>query len=242
MAGGWIDIDGAERTFYWEMKDQLRHINEKEAIAIKAYIQTNKSKIRNKRILFLCDNMVVVNTFHYGSKVGTLNDEILMINKLAIELNCIISIQHVTTDIQEADEASRTLDYREEIISDDSWNIICDIFGTPDIDCMANFVNTRCALYYSRFQEEQALDTNFLSRIPDKNKKLYCFPPKSIVHIAAKHLYDLGNSFCLIFHSFSELPLLVAHRLEKSLLYRLDDKVLIASWVPCRKIKKSDNT
>jgi hypothetical protein len=237
MAGGWVDIDGKERTFYWEHKDQHRHINIKEAIAIKAYILTNRSKLRNKRILFLCDNMCVVNTFVYGSKVAELNDEILAINMLAIEINAIFTITHVTTDIQEADEASRTLDLKEEIISEESYRIITDYFGTPDIDCMANFTNTRCKEYYSRFKEDQSIGTNFLSKVPNINSKLYCFPPKTLVHIAAKHLYDLGNSFCLVFHVFSELPLFVAHRPNNSILLRLDDKVITPSWIPSQKIK-----
>jgi hypothetical protein len=237
MAGGWVDIDGTERTFYWEQKDQHRHINIKEAIAIKAYILTNKTKLINKRIMFLCDNMCVVKTFKFGSKVAELNDEILIINKLAVELNAIFSIQHVTTDIQEADEASRTLDLKEEIISEESYRIILDYFGEPDIDCMANFTNTKCKKYYSRFKEDQSLGTNFLSKIPNKNLKLYCFPPKTIVHIAAKHIYDLGNSFCLIFHVFSELPYFVAHRPNNSILLRLDNKVIIPTWIPCHKIK-----
>jgi hypothetical protein len=81
MAGGWVDIDGTARTFYWEPKDQHRHINIKEAIAIKAYILTNEHKLKNKRIMFLCDNMSVVLTFFNGSKIPELNDEILQINK-----------------------------------------------------------------------------------------------------------------------------------------------------------------
>jgi hypothetical protein len=162
MAGGWVNINGSERTFYWEKGDQHRHINIKECIVIKAYILTNKERIRNKRIMFLCDNMTVCLTFFKGSKIPELNREILIINKLAIELNCIFTIQHVTTDIQEADEASRLVDLKEEIISDESWELVLKIFGKPDIDCMANFSNTRCPDYYSRFTETQALATNFL--------------------------------------------------------------------------------
>jgi hypothetical protein len=241
MAGGWIDIDGTERTFYWEPKDQHRHINIKEAIAIKAYILTNEHKLKNKRIMFLCDNMSVVLTFFNGSKIPELNDEILEINMLAIKLNCIFSIQHVTTDIQEADEASRTVDYKEEIISDESFRLITKNFTKPDIDCMANFTNTKCKCYFSRFKESQAEGTNFLSKIPSKNKKLYCFPPKTIVHLAAKHIYDLGNPFCLVFHVFSELPLFVAHRPLNSYLYRIDDKVSIPSLIPSKKLKKDTN-
>jgi hypothetical protein len=237
MAGGWIDIDGSERTFYWEQKDQHRHINIKEAIAIKAYILTNRKKLRNKRIMFLCDNMCVVKTFKFGSKVAELNDEILAINMLAIELNAHFAIQHVTTDVQEADEASRTLDLKEEIISEESYRIIIDYFGTPDVDCMANFANRKCEKYYSRFKEDQAVGTNFLSKIPNKNLKLYCFPPKTIVHIAAKHIFDLENSFCLVFHVFRELPLFVAHRPNNSILLRLDNKVVTPTWIPSHKIK-----
>ena len=240
MAGGWVNINGSERTFYWEKDDQHRHINIKECIVIKAYILTNKDRIRNKRIMFLCDNMTVCLTFFKGSRIPELNREILIINKLALELNCIFTIQHVTTDIQEADEASRLVDLKEEIISDESWELILKIFGKPDIDCMANFSNTRCQNYYSRFTETQALATNFLSQTPPKDKKLYCFPPKTLAHITARHLYDLGNKFCLLFHVFSELPLFVAHRPKNSNLCRIDNKVNIASLIPTRKRTKND--
>ena len=241
MAGGWVGINQEERTFYWKSTDQHKHINIKECLAIEAYIITNSHLIKNKRIHFLCDNMTVVLTFFKGSKVPELNNVILNINKLAIELNCIFTIQHVTTDIQEADEASRLVDYKEEIISDESWPIIIQKFGIPDIDCMANFANKKCEKYYSRFSESQALATNFLSQIPLKKEKLYCFPPKTLCHIAAKHIFDLGNKFCMVFHVFSELPLFVAHRPRDSILYRIDDKVKVASLVPSRK-KTIDNT
>ena len=125
--------------------------------------------MKNKRITFLCDNMCVVNTFFNGSKVPELNNEILIINKLAIEINAIFSIQHVTTDIQEADEASRTLDLKEEIISEDTYRIIIDYFGTPDIDCMANFLNTKCKKYFSRFKEDQSIGTTFYQKYQIKN-------------------------------------------------------------------------
>ena len=236
MAGGWVDHEGSERTFYWKEKDQAKHINLKEAIAIKEYIITKGEDLRNKRIMFLCDNMVVVNTFHNGSKVPELNDEILEINHLAIKLNGVFTIQHVTTDIQEADEASRIIDLKEEIVSDDTWKLIVKFFGNPTIDCMANFTNTRCDKYFSRFKEAQAIATNFLSQIPNENERLYCFPPKVLAHIAAKHLYDLDLDFILIFHVFSELPYFVAHRPINSKLIRIDDKVKIASLIPCKKI------
>jgi hypothetical protein len=240
LAGGYVDHDGHERTIYFNNIEMSMGIVIKEGLAILRYLEFNAKRMKNKRILFYCDNEGVVGSFYNGSKNSHLNDIIRCINMLAVENNMIIAIFWVSTDIQKADKASRTIDLKEEILSDQAYDLVCKHF-TPTIDCMATAANSKCTRYYSRFHEDMALNKNFLTIIPNIKEILYCFPPKTLASITARHIFNMPNRFIFIFHVMSELPYFVAFRPEGSLLIRLDTECEVTTLIPCKKRDKKYN-
>ena len=156
IAAGYVDHTGHERTIYFNEIEMALGIVMKEALAILRYLEFNASKMKNKRILFYCDNEGVVSSFYAGSKNSTLNDILRSINLLAIENNMVLAIFWVSTEIQKADKASRTVDLKEEILSDKAFNYVSELL-VPTIDCMATSANTKCIKYYSRFHEDMAI-------------------------------------------------------------------------------------
>ena len=234
IAAGYKDQNGHERTIYFNQAEMQTGIVIKEALAILRYIEFNKTSLKNKRILFYCDNVGVVTSFYSGSKNPDLNDVLRTINMLAVDNNMQLLIFWVSTDIQQADKASRTIDLKEEILSDKAFAIVTENI-TPTVDCMATAANAKCTNYYSRFHEDMALGTNFLTKIPHKDEILYCFPPKTIADITARHLFHLENKFIFIFHVMNEFPFFVSLRPQRSKLLRIDDKCAVSSLIPCRK-------
>ena len=209
----------------------------KEALAILRYLEFNKTTMSNKRILFYCDNEGVVHSFYHGSKNSNLNDIIRTINIMAIDCNMVLAIFWVSTHIQKADEASRTIDLKEEILSDKAFEIVTKNIK-PTIDCMATSANTKCEKYISRFHEDMAIGKNFLTIIPSGKEILYCFPPKTLANVTAKHIFSLPNKFIFIFHVMQEMPYFVAFKPINTRLIRIDNKCAIASLVPCKKRDK----
>jgi hypothetical protein len=233
-AAGYVDHEGNERTIYFNKTEMQTGIVIKEALAILRYLEFNKKSLKNKRVLFYCDNVGVVTSFYSGSKNGDLNDVLRTINMIAVDNNMHLLIFWVSTDIQQADKASRQVDLKEEILSDKAFNIVTTVLK-PTLDCMATAANTKCDKYFSRFHEDMAEGTNFLTIIPSKTEVLYCFPPKTIADITARHLFSLDNKFIFIFHVMSEYPFFVALRPNNSILIRIDDKCAVATLIPCKK-------
>ena len=234
IAAGYKDHNGEERTIYFNDTEMQTGIVIKEALAILRYLEYNMKSLKNKRILFYCDNVGVVTSFYSGSKCSDLNDVLRTINMMAIDNNMHLLIFWVSTDIQQADKASRTIDLKEEILSDKAFAIVTGELK-PTIDCMATSANAKCEKYYSRFHEDMALGTNFLTIKPDKKENLYCFPPKTIADITARHVFQLENKYIFIFHVMNEFPFFVALRPQNSKLIRIDDKCAVTTLIPCRK-------
>ena len=153
---------------------------------------------------------------------------------MAVDNNMHLLIFWVSTDIQQADKASRTIDLKEEILSDKAFTIVTE-YISPTIDCMATASNTKCIKYYARFHEDMALGTNFLTIIPNRDEILYCFPPKTIADITARHMFQLENKYIFIFHVMNEFPFFVALKPKEAILMRIDDKCAVTTLVPCRK-------
>jgi hypothetical protein len=237
IAAGYVDFCGHVRTIYFNQVEMSMGIVIKEALAILRYLEFNKKAMSNKRILFYCDNEGVVRSFYHGSKNSNLNDIIRTINIMAIECNMVLAIFWVSTDIQKADEASRTVDLKEEILSDKAFQIATSDL-VPTIDCMATNANAKCEKYISRFHEDMAIGKNFLTIIPSGNEILYCFPPKTLANVTAKHIFTLRNKFIFIFHVMQEMPYFVAFKPKGSKLLRLDDKCAVTTLVPCKKRDK----
>lgn len=242
--GGWVEADGTERTIPWTVEEAPLHITLKEAIIIKKYLQQNKIKSQNQRITFLCDNEGVVKTFEKGSKDPKLNDEIRAIRLLGCEINALLSIEWVSTSIQEADKASRTIDIREEILVKEVFVKLQELANNCcKIDLCATFANKKCDRYYSRFNEEQAEGKNAFSY--SGKEFVYAFPPKSIVNPLFIKLIKQKTPFIGIYHTYQEQPAWMGLAPKSSVKLKLDYNWLVMNGInrksptliPCKKRK-----
>ena len=223
--GGWIEPDGTPRTIPWTKEEAKLHITLKEAIIIRKYLEQHEKSSENSRITFLCDNQGVVKTFEKGSKDPKLNDEIRSIRLLGCKLNAILSIEWVSTEVQEADEASRTIDIREEILIDEVYIKLNSLLNSCcEIDLCATFANKKCKRYYSRYIEENAEGHNAFSyKGPEM---VYVFPPKAIANALFIKLLEQETRFVGIFHTYSETPIWVSKLPQSAQIIALNENWL----------------
>jgi hypothetical protein len=239
FGGGWTEEDGSNPvTFYWTPEEARTNICVKEAIAIRAHMETNKIDLRNRRILYYCDNKAVCWSLHNGAKLPDLNDEIRKINLLAIELNAIVQIEWCDTKSQLADEPSRTIDLKEEIISKISFQKIEQFCGWKfNLDGAAMFYNNRCNRYISRIKDANSVHTNFLSYIPKIDDIIWLFPPFGTENFMAKHLfkYYANKKFALLFHVYAQVPIFLAFKPKTSKLVNLSTITVEKTLLPSKK-------
>ena len=212
-AGGWVEPDGTERTVYWDKKYEKSNIAVKEALAILLILQQRPSLFTNKRVIFNCDNKSVEYAFNVGARNPELNDIIREINMKCIDLNCLGKIKWVDTLSQKADKASRTMDYKEEILNEKIYKKLKSKLELEvNLDGMATFFNKKENRYISHYQEDYAIHKNFLIYTPIPSDVIYLFPPKNMAPIVANKMYRETNKFILIFHVISEIPFFVSCR------------------------------
>ena len=60
----------------------------------------------------------------------------------------------------QADWASRIVDIEDWTVSDETWEKITDVFGTPEIDYFASTLNTRCKIFHSRWYQPNTTAVN----------------------------------------------------------------------------------
>ena len=245
--GGWVETDGTERTIPWTAEEAHLHITLKEAIIIKKYLRQNLEKSKNKRINFLCDNEGVVKTFEKGSKDPALNDEIRTIRLLGCEINCLLSIEWVSTKEQQADKASRTIDLQEEILITKVFEKLQEIGRVKcEIDLCATFANKKCHKYFSRYKEENAAGQDAFTF---KGEEMaYAFPPKSIANALFLKLLNQKSKVIGIYHKYQEQPIWRSQLPNGALTINLNKEWLLennidreqASLIPSKKKKSQE--
>ena len=235
--GGWVESDGTERTIPWTADEAKLHITLKEAIIIKKYLKENSEFVKNKRITFLCDNEGVCNTFEKGSKDPSLNDEIREIRLLGCKLNAVLQIEWVSTTVQKADKASRTIDLREEILVDEAFKRIQEKYNICClVDLCATFANRKCEDYFSRYKEERAKGQNAFSYVGN-NQMVYAFPPKAIATQLFIKLIKQKTPFLGVYHKYQEQPLWISLAPKQATIINLD-----TNWLKREKINRNSCT
>ena len=198
------------RTLYFDQFQAQWAIHHKEAWAIRMFLRLRCSEMRDREVLFLCDNQSVEQSFHKGSRDPLLNDIIKDINLFCIEKAITARITWVPTDEQLADAPSREISWLEEITNPELIPVIEKLIGfTFTLDAFATNVNSIKNLpFLTRYPDDTAIGTNFFS-FPNLNcYRLYCFPPKPLAAATAKHLLRKATKtdWALLFHVWDAIP------------------------------------
>ena len=182
---GWGCIVGNESlNGRWSMKEQEQHINVLEIKAILLSLKAVTDQIYGQHIRVLSDSTTAV---CYINKMGGLNS--LECDKISKEIweYCLdreawISCQHIPGVENEADLPSRKFhDDIEWQIDNKTFQIICDIWGTPSIDLFASRTNHKVNTYCSWKKDPEATFIDAFSLNWERFDLDYLFPPFSLI-------------------------------------------------------------
>ena len=98
----------------------------------------------------------------------------------------------------QADWASRVVDIEDWTISDETWERITATFGTPEIDCFASVLNTRCKTFHSRWYQPNAAATNTFTTHWGRNYMFWAPPVRLIPTVLQKIKEE--NAHGILFH------------------------------------------
>ena len=183
---GWGAYDGITHTKgHWLQSEwEESNINVMELLAAKLAIFTLCQQDRHTHIRLMIDNTTAVAYINHmgGSKSLLCNNITKELWQWAESKNNWLSAAHIP-GVQNiiADHESRHFnDSSEWSLSPDTFQRICNTFGTPDIDLFANRLNHKCPTYVSWHPDPTSIATDAFS-IPWSHNLIYCFPPFSLI-------------------------------------------------------------
>ena len=192
-------------------------IVQKEMLAIYFALVHFSTLIKDCYIILFCDNQQACHAFGLeGSRNELVNNILIQIYETLKKLKADIRVVWIPTHLEIGDQPSREIDLSEEFLPIPFFHIIKTILPfTPEIDCMATFMNTKCEKFIDRrntnIPHPGRIAVDFLNIQPNllKDKSLYIFPPKVAIELVASLLFEQysQNNFCLIYHQWAELPL-----------------------------------
>ncbi|VDP55280.1 unnamed protein product [Heligmosomoides polygyrus] len=118
----------------------------------------------------------------------------------------------------DADWASRLIDYDDWRISDRIFKAVTDKWGTPSIDMFANDRNAKCNVYFSRYQCPGTSGTDaFAHSQPWKDGLLWLVPPVNLISKTikwARSNKSVGILGCPMWDSQPYFPMLKPYGLQ----------------------------
>ena len=183
---GWGASDGVLKSNgRWDEQEQDMHINCLELIAIKFALKSFLPLYPEaKHIRIMSDNTSAISYINKqgGSHNMVLNDIAVEIWQLCIEYGTYISAAHIPGKHNiVADIASREFhDSAEWMLSRDTFRMITDRFGMPDIDMFASRLNCQLPIYASWKPDPNSTYIDAM-QVTWANKFIYLFPPFSML-------------------------------------------------------------
>ena len=94
--------------------------------------------IRNHRVDILTDYQCVISAWdNQGARDKTLNDLMKELFTITYIFNIDLHMAYVPTDLNEADQPSRSISYSDAKLSKESWFLVENNFGPHTIDLMS---------------------------------------------------------------------------------------------------------
>ncbi|CAG5103684.1 Oidioi.mRNA.OKI2018_I69.chr1.g887.t1.cds [Oikopleura dioica] len=229
-----------EERFAWEPDLADKHIGIKEAAAIQFTLEWYGQKLKDKRILFLCDNDSVVQGVIAGSKDPEMNKILVRIWTLAQRSNIDMKVDWVSTKKQLADGPSRNLDSREQKLTADGFAYLqSHLSDSLDVDVAATPLNAKCRDFITRRETRGAFGKDFLNFPIHEliGRKLYAFPPPKTAHRFYNRLVEIATPWALVVPCFESEPLVITEARIKG--YRIFDIPADSILTPA-KVKTAD--
>lgn len=206
---GWGITDGISPSGGRWDENEIAHINVLELKAIQFGVLTYCKHKHYKHIRVMCDNTTAIS--YINKKGGMKSHEC---NKIAKEIwiwctirDLHISAAHIPGKSNiEADNNSRKFqDATEWQLNPNIYKIICDTFGTPDIDLFASRINRQTKKYVSWKPEPEAFAIDAFS-MNWNNHFAYIFPPFSLLSKVIKKICRDRAKGVLVFPVWSTQP------------------------------------
>lgn len=190
---GWgTYYNGMSTRGFWSEEEQKLHINTLELKAILNSIMSIFRDSRNISILVRVDSTTAIAYVNkFGGCRSLVNLKVAkMIWKWCEEKEIFIYCTYINTKLNfHADKASREIVDKTDFALDiSSFESICQILGTPDIDMFATVHTRKCKRYCSWFPDPECEMVDAFS--VKWTDFFYAFPPFSLIAKVLRKIYD----------------------------------------------------
>lgn len=175
----------------------------RELLALKnIYCSSIGDKFVAANIKHYTDNQAVVQIIENGSRKLHLQDIALDIFHACREKRISLSVEWKPRSnelIQHADLGSKSFDTSAVTLNFSSFMLILNFFQMEiHVDCMANWWNRKCLIYFSKFEDENCAGVNFFSQYLYPGINYYIFPPPSKILASILHLNKFQSRGLLV--------------------------------------------
>lgn len=182
---GWgVFCQGKSTYGQWSEQEKTLHINALEMLALYFGLKCYTSNLSNCYILCRVDNTTAVATINRMGSVRFIRLNIIArkIWSWCEKRNIFIFASYINTKENiEADKASRKIQKETEwSLSNDAYQKIIDIFGTPRIDLFASRLNKKCETFISWMRDPEAFKVDAFT-VHWGTLRFYAFPPFSMI-------------------------------------------------------------
>ena len=218
--GAEILHNGKKTQGFWDQEESQFHINAKELKAVLLGVQSLAKELKNCHLQIQADNQTAVT---YINNMGGTHS--ILCNSLAKELllwcknrEIWLSACHIPGKSNSADILSRKINPNTEwSLNKEVFSILCQQFGTPEIDLFASRINTKVKKFMSFYPDPTAYAINAFAHKWDSY--VYIFPPFNLIcRILRKIQEDRTPKALMIFPNWTAAawyPKLLKMCLEK---------------------------
>ena len=214
-----------EMSIPWSPHEATLDIACKEILMVKKVLEVLPS-VQRKRLIFKVDNTVAVNSFKND---GCRNLIVTRIHKEILELahikNCHVTLDWISTHLQQADAPSRNILSHIDSRVNFSIRFALKICFPLGIDLFATISNRVYQRYFSRYEEFQSEGIFIFNARFCKHDFLYAYPPSSLnqscLQLLARHPQ---NQQCMILHEFSSNALI-----HQAAMEQFDHRLLVGN-------------
>ena len=198
------DKDGMLFGDFWDENDS-RPIHLKEAEAVLKVLQSLGDSLKNHRVDLYSDNKAVICSWeNQGGKDGALNAVIKTIFDYVLLLNINLNLHYVPSNLNKADEPSRSLNMTDSMLSKTAWDYVQQIFGPHSVDLMAMDSNCMKDIFghplrhFTPFPTPNSAGVNVFAQDLSNVKNPYVFPPFQLVFPLLKFLKEQRLQQCTV--------------------------------------------
>ena len=199
---GWGGCTTTESTGGdWSEEEARDHINVLELKAAFLVLQTFCANLRHKHVRLKLDNTTAIACINkFGSSKERLLQLTTEIFAWARERHLRLSAIHIPGVLNvRADRESRTHNHDIEWQLDcHIFQILCQVFGTPDVDVFASRINHQLPQYVSWKRDPGAIHVDALT-FDWHDIYVYAFPPFSLIgHVLRKLEEEKGEALLIV--------------------------------------------